>query len=338
MDCSGAALFCPSSAAWRRPRPNRVLRPVAERVAIRGRVTAADTGAPLARAVVRVFPRPGNGDATAPTDATGRYELRVPPGTYTFQAGKPAYMTLSYGQRRAFERGTLIEVRAGDAFDDVDFVLPRGAVIAGTVYEPFGEPAVGVDVRILRYEFRDGGWSLERTGGRLSGTARDARGRSTTDYTVVIFPEDPALRVFPSRFVRSGRPNQDGEFAVSGLPPARYLAYAAQAIPRGAWTNPGISRQDGTGRGTLLARRRRDAAHHAPGADRTVARDRRLPQPTLQEFRAVLRPSLLLRKPSPAAPAVLTAQTPGGALDRERSSTSGPGTGPVLDTYHINDP
>ena len=36
---------------------------------------------------------------------------------------------------------------------------------------------------------------------RLTGTALDALGRSTTDYTVVIFPEDAALRVFPSRFV-----------------------------------------------------------------------------------------------------------------------------------------
>ena len=28
-----------------------------------------------------------------------------------------------------------------------------------------------------------------------------------------------------------------GRTAVSGLPPSRYLAFAAQAIPRGAWTN-----------------------------------------------------------------------------------------------------
>ena len=505
-----------AAAAETQPPRDRVLRPPAERVAIRGTVGAADTGAPLARAVVRVFPRTENRDATALTDATGRYELLVPPGTYTVQASKPAYMTLSYGQRRAFERGTLVEVRAGDTLDDVSFRLPRGAVITGTVFEPFGEPAVGVAVRILRYEFRDGGWSLERTGGgrffatptddrgmfrvyglppgsyyveaspftgftrrrgereyaptfypgttsieaaqlvsvdvgqevtidfpltavltatvtghvadeygrpvtgvpsvslirdgssaasasrssgrleadgrfvinavapgryiayasetgppghtrfatadvlvsgervdgvwltltagasargqiffespvtpdftpdrlqpftmprgsglqlpvgrgigsvnddwsfeirgmagaqlvrlaglpegwalrtvalagrditdapivfsrqmpttglqilltdrltRLTGTALDALGQSTTDYTVVIFPEDAALRVFPSRFVQSARPNQDGEFTVTGLPPSRYLAFAAQAIPRGAWTN-----------------------------------------------------------------------------------------------------
>ena len=47
----------------------------------------------------------------------------------------------------------------------------------------------------------------------------------------------PVGRGIPSRFVRAARPNQDGEFAVSGLPPFRYLAYAAQAVPRGASTN-----------------------------------------------------------------------------------------------------
>lgn len=498
-------------AAAQPPR-DRVLRPAPERVAIRGRVIAADTGAPLVRAQVRVFPRPG---AAATTDAAGRYELLVPPGRYTVQASKPAYMTLSYGQRRAFEQGTFVEARAGAALDDVSFALPRGAVVTGTVSEPFGEPAVGVGVRVLRYEYADGGWRLAATGrgfpattddrgifrvfglppgsyyveasastflsrlgaaerdyaptffpgttnleaaqlvevdvgqevtvdfpltrvltatvsghvadesgrpvagvpsvslirdgsagargslssgrpdadgrfvihavppgryvayatetgtpgrtrfataevsvsgervegvwltltsgasargriffdpqtapdfppdvlqpftmprgaglqlpvgrgighvnddwsfeirgmagpqlvrlfglpegwalrtvalaGRditdtpivfsrqmpttglqilltdrlteLTGAARDALGRPTTDYTVVIFPEDPALRVFPSRFVRSARPNQDGEFTVSGLPPSRYLAYAAQAVPRGASTN-----------------------------------------------------------------------------------------------------
>ncbi len=443
---------------------------------------------------------------------------RVAPGSYTIQASKPAYMTLSYGQRRAFEQGTVVEVRAGGALDGVDFALPRGAVITGTLFEPFGEPAVGVSIRVLRYEFADGGWRLAgagragspfpavtddrgvfrvfglppgsyyvqasprsptrlrgvgpreyaptfhpgttsieaaqvvevdvgeevtidfpltavltatvtghvideygrpvttvpavslipdgrpgtggnrsssrpdaagrfvissvppgryiayavetgppgrtrfataavsvsgehvdglwltlssgasargqiafdaeaapdfapdalqpftmpRAGGlqlpvgrgigrvnddwsfeirgmagqqlvrlaglpegwalrtvglagrditdtpivfsrqmpttglqivltdrltTLTGAALDAVHRPTTDYTVVIFPEDAALRVFPSRFVRSARPNQDGEFSVSGLPPSRYLAYAAQAIPRGASTN-----------------------------------------------------------------------------------------------------
>ena len=510
-----AGTFATAAPATAQPPRDRVLRPPAEQVAIRGQVVAADTGAPLARALVRVSSRPGR--PTATTDANGRYELLVPPGSYTIQASKPAYMTLSYGQRRAFEPGTIVEARAGGALEGISFTLPRGAVITGTVFEPFGEPAVGVGIRVLRYEYADGGWRLASTGRRspfgtttddrgifrvfglppgsyyveassspfrfrpgsgareyaptfypgttsieaaqlvdvdvgqevtidfpltavltatvtghvvdeygrpvtgvpsvslirggmsgargsrssgrleadgrfvidavppgryiayasetgapghtrfataevsvsgarvdgvwltltsgasargriffesqvtpdftpdslqpftmprgnglqmpvgrgigrvnddwsfeirgmagpqlvrlaglpegwtlravalagrditdtpivfsrqmpttglqilltdrltmLTGTARDARGQVTTDYTVVIFPEDAALRVFPSRFVRSGRPNQDGEFSVSGLPPARYLAYAAQAIPTSAWTN-----------------------------------------------------------------------------------------------------
>ena len=75
---------------------------------------------------------------------------------------------------------------------------------------------------------------------QCSAATTDAGGRyeaRATDYTVVIFPEDVHLRVFPSRFVRSARPNQEGAFEISGLPPSRYLAYAAQAIPRSAWTN-----------------------------------------------------------------------------------------------------
>ena len=44
--------------------------------------------------------------------------------------------------------------------------------------------------------------------------------------------------MFPSRFVRTARPDQYGAFSVSGLPPSQYLAFAAPAIPQGSATNP----------------------------------------------------------------------------------------------------
>ena len=136
LACAAVAGSLDTATAQTRPPRDRVLPSAVERVAIRGRVVAADTGAPLVRARVRVFPRPAAPGGTATTDATGRYELLVPPGRYTVHASKPAYMTLSYGQRRAFERGNFVEVRAGGTLDDVSFVLPRGAVITGTVFEP----------------------------------------------------------------------------------------------------------------------------------------------------------------------------------------------------------
>ena len=132
LACAAVAALFETATAQTRPPRDRVLRTAPERVAVRGRVTAADTGAPLARARVRASPSPGSSGNSATTDADGRYQLLVPPGLYTLEASKPAYMTLSYGQRRAFERGTLVEVSAGDTLDDVSFVLPRGAVVTGT--------------------------------------------------------------------------------------------------------------------------------------------------------------------------------------------------------------
>ena len=300
---AAAGMLCAAAAPAQPPR-DRVLRSAVEPVAIRGRVIAADTGAPLARARVRVFPRLDSPAGSAATDAAGRYELLVPPGRYTVEASKPAYMTLSFGQRRAFERGTLVEVREGEALDDVDFVLPRGAVITGTVFEPFGEPAVDVRIRVLRYEFRDGGWRLERAGGGF-GAATDDRGvfrvyglppgsyyveaspstfrfsqRFEREYAPTFYPGttsieaaqlvdvdagDEAAIDFPLTAVltatvsghvvdeygrpaagvpsvslirdgtsgvagsrTSGRLEADGRFVIDAVPPGRYIAYAAE--------------------------------------------------------------------------------------------------------------
>ena len=72
----------------------------------------------------------------------------------------------------------------------------------------------------------------------LTGAVVDSRGQPATDYTAVIFAEDEARWVFPSRFIRAARPDQRGAFTVRGLPPARYLGVAARSIPEGSWTNP----------------------------------------------------------------------------------------------------
>ena len=72
----------------------------------------------------------------------------------------------------------------------------------------------------------------------LTGAVVNSRGQQATDYTAVIFAEDEARWVFPSRFIRAARPDQRGAFTVRGLPPARYLGVATQSIPEGSWTNP----------------------------------------------------------------------------------------------------
>ena len=59
------------------------------------------------------------------------------------------------------------------------------------------------------------------------------------DYTVVVFPEDNTKWAFPSRYVRSGRPDQKGLFRIRALPPdERYLAVAVDYVEDGEAGDP----------------------------------------------------------------------------------------------------
>jgi protocatechuate 3,4-dioxygenase beta subunit len=124
---------------------------------IRGRVLDRDTGAPLPK--VRVTLR-ASGVSQLPhslTDASGYYELDdLPAASFTVTASKGGHVTLEYGQRRPSERGRPVELADGEAADEVDFVLPRGGVIAGQVYDEAGEPLPGAVVQALRPRFDAG--------------------------------------------------------------------------------------------------------------------------------------------------------------------------------------
>jgi hypothetical protein len=60
------------------------------------------------------------------------------------------------------------------------------------------------------------------------------------DCVVVLFPEDEAQWTPFSRFIATARPDQDGRFAVTGLPPGRYLVAALEYLQTGEERNPEI--------------------------------------------------------------------------------------------------
>jgi Carboxypeptidase regulatory-like domain len=72
----------------------------------------------------------------------------------------------------------------------------------------------------------------------LSGTVVDLRGNPIKDYVVVVFAEDSVHWVPQTRFIRTSRPDQDGRFAIRGLPPERYLAVAVEYLEPGEETSP----------------------------------------------------------------------------------------------------
>lgn len=151
---------------------------------IRGRVTAADTGRPLRRARVTVS---GQSTTTAAPRATstnvrGEYEVKgLPAGRYTVRVQRSGYLPMLHGQRRSHDVARPLEVAEGQAFDKIDFALPRAGIISGRVIDETGEPVSGVTVWPMRQEYFRG----RR---RLVPAVSDARTDDTGQYRILNVP------------------------------------------------------------------------------------------------------------------------------------------------------
>ena len=74
----------------------------------------------------------------------------------------------------------------------------------------------------------------------VSGTVTDSRGAPSTDCTVVVFARDERKWEGASRYIGTARPDQDGKFQVSGLPPGDYDVVAVDNIEPGQSGDPEI--------------------------------------------------------------------------------------------------
>jgi hypothetical protein len=72
----------------------------------------------------------------------------------------------------------------------------------------------------------------------VSGVATNARGVPSKDYTVVLFPQDSERWGWQSRYIGTGRPDQDGRFKVRNLPAGNYLAIAVDYLEPGEANDP----------------------------------------------------------------------------------------------------
>jgi hypothetical protein len=74
---------------------------------------------------------------------------------------------------------------------------------------------------------------------RLAGSVVDAKGRPSSDCTIVVFAEDTALRPPAStRFLRALRPDAEGKFKAEQLPAAAYLVVAVESLETGDENDP----------------------------------------------------------------------------------------------------
>ena len=112
----------------------------------------------------------------------------------------------------------------------------------------------GRDVTDVALDFRKGDIEgleivLTNTAPSVSGTVVDQNRQPANNFSVIVFADDADKWRFPSRFIQLARPNQDGRFKASGLPPERYLAIALATVQGMEWQDP-----------EFLEKLRRDAA------------------------------------------------------------------------------
>jgi len=72
----------------------------------------------------------------------------------------------------------------------------------------------------------------------LSGLVTNTRGAAVKEYSIVVFAQDRDKWTANSRWMRTGRPDQDGRFKVTGLPPGDYYIVALDYVDTDQWTEP----------------------------------------------------------------------------------------------------
>lgn len=118
-----------------------------------GTVVSSEAPAqPVRGAVVTLAGAGANGRSTV-TDAQGRFAFAgLPPGRFTITAAKPAHLTNAYGAKGPGRPGTAVAVSAGQSIAGLQFVLPHGAAISGTVRNFSGEPASTTQIVVMRVD------------------------------------------------------------------------------------------------------------------------------------------------------------------------------------------
>lgn len=126
---------------------------------IAGKVTAADTGKPLAGAVMHLIRWEGGLGAQSygRTDNQGQFSFdKLLPGSYQLSAAVDRYVGLDFGQKVPTEPSRRIDLAEGQSFAQADFALPRTSAISGRLTDEFGDPVPNVAVQIARVMYAAG--------------------------------------------------------------------------------------------------------------------------------------------------------------------------------------
>jgi protocatechuate 3,4-dioxygenase beta subunit len=186
---------------------------------ITGRVVDAVTGRPMKMATVRLTSEVGG--RAGQTDEAGVFDFtNLPAARYNVRVQKSGYVSLAYGQRRPLQPGTPLQLAAGQQIKGIEFRMPRGAVVAGTVSDELGDPMPGIMVRLMRFQYVQGVRELVPAGGGQTDDRGIYRiwGLDPGEYYVsAVSPNFNGRGPIPP--VAAGRGGRGGPFGRGGPPP-----------------------------------------------------------------------------------------------------------------------
>ena len=131
------------------PAPERVSRASVGTGTIKGRVVDGTTGAPLARARVRIQSGPAAPRKEILTDATGAFSFSgLSPGAYTLAIEKVPYLPARFPDSGRSLRTMRLMVQDADSVD-ITVPLQRFGAIAGRVVDAHGDPVENARVTAL---------------------------------------------------------------------------------------------------------------------------------------------------------------------------------------------
>ena len=91
---------------------------------------------------------------------------------------------------------------------------------------------------------------------QLAGTLTDAGGRPATGQTLILYPADSRLWLPQSRWIRTARPDTQGQYTIASLPPGEYRIAALVDVEPGAWFDPAFLQQLEPGSSSVALRAR----------------------------------------------------------------------------------
>jgi hypothetical protein len=158
--------------------------------------------------------------------------MAAPTNTEDFAAAMASFGMSAVKEPGTFEIGGLV---GGRIFGFMN--PPKGWSIKKITHD-------GNDITDTGYEFKPGedvdGFEIVMTtrSQTVTGSVSNDKG-PVKEYTVVVFPEDSEKwKLANGRWRASGRPDQQGEFKLSELPPGSYLAVAVDYVADGEWMDP----------------------------------------------------------------------------------------------------